>query len=74
MNSPSQWLWIIGEAVAIILLAIGFCHEKKIVAWENRQIKRIKRGLKRMLKRWLETTLPELEQTPDPYRPGPKGR
>lgn len=59
MNSPTQWLIVTGEAAAIILLAIGFCHEKKIVAWENKQIKRIKRSIRRRLKNWLATTLPE---------------
>lgn len=59
MNSPTQWLIVTGEFVAIVLLAIGFCHEKKIIAWENRQIKRIKRAIRRRLKNWLATTLPE---------------
>jgi hypothetical protein len=59
MNSPTQWLIVTGEFVAIVLLAIGFCHEKKIIAWENRQIKRIKRAIRRRLKNWLATTMPD---------------
>jgi hypothetical protein len=59
MNSPTQWLIVTGEFVAIVMLAIGFCHEKKIVAWENRQIKRLKRAIRRRLKNWLSTTMPD---------------
>lgn len=59
MNSPTQWLIVIGEFVAIVLLAIGFCHEKKIARWEQCQIKRLKRAIRRRLKNWLSTTLPE---------------
>jgi hypothetical protein len=59
MNSPTQWLIVTGEFVAIVLLAIGFCHEKKIVAWESKQIKRLKRAIRRRLKNWLSTTMPD---------------
>lgn len=59
MNSPTQWAIIIGEGLAIIALAIGFCHEKKIVKWEQRQINRMKKAIRRRLKNWLSTTLPE---------------
>ena len=49
MTGP-QWLWILAEALAIIALAIGFCHEQQIVRWEQKQINKLKRGLRWMLK------------------------
>lgn len=59
MNSPAQWAIIIGEGLAIIALAIGFANEPKIARWERRQIKRLKKAIRRRLKNWLATTLPE---------------
>lgn len=43
------------QFAAIILLAIGFYHEKTFVAIEDRIIRRIKRSLRRRLASWLET-------------------
>lgn len=67
-----QWLWILAQAIAIIALAIGFCHEQQIVRWEQKQINKLKRGLRRMLKNWLETTLPETDSTPETVKPKQK--
>lgn len=71
MTGP-QWLWILAEALAIIALAIGFCHEQKIVRWEQKQIRKLKRGLRRMLKNRLETTTPETVIPPETVKPKQK--
>ena len=44
---------LVAQFAAIVLLAIGFYHEKKIVAFEDRMIRRIKRSLRRRLASWL---------------------
>jgi uncharacterized phage-like protein YoqJ len=50
-----QWLGILAEAIAIIALAIGYLkYEEQLVSWENRQIQKLKRRLRRKLKNWLE--------------------
>jgi len=68
-----QWLGILAEAIAIIALAIGYLkYEKQLVSWENRQIQKLKRGLRRMLKNWLETTTPEIDKTPETVKPKQK--
>lgn len=46
---------LVAQFAAIVLLAIGFYHEKKIVALEDRMIRRIKRALRRRLASWLDS-------------------
>jgi len=46
---------LVAQFTAIVLLAIGFYHEKKFVAFEDRMIRRAKRSLRRLLASWLES-------------------
>jgi len=46
---------LVAQLTAIVLLAVGFCHEKEFVAFEDRFIRRLKRGLRKRLASWLNT-------------------
>lgn len=35
-------LKIVLEVLAVLLLAYGFWHEEEIIAWEDKQVKKIK--------------------------------
>lgn len=39
------------ELTAIILLLWGFAHEEKVVAWENRVIRKTKRFIRKQLRK-----------------------
>jgi len=39
------------ELLAVIVLIIGFCNEQRIIDWEQKQFRRIKRRIHRTLRR-----------------------
>lgn len=39
------------EVLAIILVVYGYAHEDKVIAWENKVIRKVKNGIRKQLRK-----------------------